>query len=63
MRIISQPGAVHALAGKNAVVPRGFDAVVGRADFLPHEIGQLHQEHLGGFDLLSASRAGLVARM
>src|SRR5258706_8872892 len=52
--------AVHALAGKNAVVPRGFDAVVGGADLLPHEIGQLHQEHLGGFDLLQRVEAGFV---
>ena len=43
--------AVHSFPGKHAKVSRRVDALLGRAQFLPHEVGELHEEDLFRIDL------------
>jgi hypothetical protein len=44
--------AVHALARKYAEVARRVHPLVRGANFLPHEIRELHKQDLFGFDFV-----------
>ena len=41
--------AVHALAREDTEMPRRRNTLLDRLDFVPHEISQLHQKDLVGF--------------